>query len=161
MEDKRREAVLAATEALTNARAEAERKKSKRRKVILVLGIFCPLIWIGYFFVKYVQEEAKRNPSDEKVSVSKPSTLLREEGNKNIYEPQKKEVLFRGGDGNLYSTNSDMFCDFKGNYVRWGSPFLDSRGNWCEVGSPFYDGKDNWCAWGAPFYDSKGNLIFP
>lgn len=139
--------------------------KNRIPAVIIILGIFCPIIFILYFLLKYGSDVTKVT-SDIKFSSLK-SNATTENSRINIYDnittntnESKNKFTFKGADGNLYESGG-FFCDWAGNYVSWGHCFTDHRGNLVEWGNPFYDNKNNYVGWGNPFYDAKNNYINP
>lgn len=133
--------------------------------IIIILGIFCPIIFLLYFLMHYNSDIAKVK-SDITVSSSRLNSII-ENNNNNTYDntttgtnKSEKKFTFKGADGNLYESGG-MFCDWAGNYVCWGGCFTDNHGNLVEWGSPFYDNKGNYVGWGSPFYDAKNNYINP
>lgn len=148
---------------MKNKSSEHSNKK-RIPAIIIVLGIFCPLIFILYFLIQYNSDVAQV-ASDMKFS-SFESNGIKELKNhtnditSNDTNTSEKKFTFRGADGNLYESGG-MFCDWAGNYVVWGNCFTDYRGNLVEWGSPFYDNKGNYVGWGNPFYDAQNNYINP
>ena len=137
-----------------------QRQSKKRRKILLwviILGFFCPLIWIGYAVYLLFPMILK----SEKLFRDETPTSTSYSGSSTTDSPQKSSAFtFIDGAGN-YCQSGGVFIDWAGNLCEWGTRFTDSRGNLIEWGQPFYDGRDNYCTWGSPFYDSRGNYIVP
>ncbi len=149
-----------------DSKRKNQNKKEHMPLVVLIAGIFCPIIFILYFLRRYYSDV-----SDTLVSINKNShnvpNMADKENPENAYynienhqDSHTRRFVFTDGRGN-YSESGGTFYDWGGNYVQWGECFTDHRGNLVPWGNPFYDNRDNYIEWGNPFYDAGDNYINP
>ncbi len=152
-------------ENLMKDKSSKTNNKKRIPAIIIVLGIFCPVIFILYFLIQYNSDIAKVKsdfiiPSSKLNATTEKHSIDTYDDTSIRTNESEKKFIFRGGDGNLYESGG-VFCDWAGNYVCWGDCFTDNHGYLVKWGNPFYDNKGNYVGWGNPFYDAKNNYINP
>ena len=155
-------------------------KKSKKQKdripaIVVITGIFCPIIFVLYFLFRYrddvqdVTDSFKGSyggfysglsggSSYGEASHDRGSSGRGQDAGQSPYTGGG--FTFVDGAGNLCESGG-TFVDWGGNLIEWGNCFRDHRGNWVQWGNPFYDNRDNYVGWGEPFYDARNNYINP